>query len=425
MRKPSFAFLCGLLAVAACGSNDIEGTRLDNADLNAESSLFSLALGADGCGVEIPDLGDEMLAAMPECGDGAGRCVPPSPLVPEDMKKQLAPCENGGSCVPLAFLRANVEPLKTCTSYGKVAGVCVSRIVPLVEKLTFLPQDVCSEGERCAPCENPLDGRPTGICEIGKPPSKPAEKCVKKAGAPLQCPYEGKPVLDVTKLTPCADEGMHCLPKAVVPPELADLLAPCFDGNSVCAPDKSIEANGQYVPKTCVSLGGAEGRCLHKDIPQVAAQAKFLPVADCDPFERCIPCFDPLTGAPLPSCSVACDPGPTKPAMVFSRCMGGRGRCVPKSAVPEDMQKNLKDTDCKKGEELCAPVIAIDREAKPQSCQLEILRIKRPGPAVCVEDVLKIGFVLSQSDCPEGFKCTPCNNPLEDDAPTGLPGCPE
>jgi hypothetical protein len=39
--------------------------------------------------------------------------------------------------------------------------------------------------------------------------------------------------------------------------------------------------------------------------------------------------------------------------------------------------------------------------------------------------VLEIGFVLSQSDCPDGFKCTLCNNPLANNAPTGLPGCPE
>lgn len=46
-------------------------------------------------------------------------CVPQSPPVPEDMTTQLAPCEGGGSCVPLALLRANVKPLKECTSSGK------------------------------------------------------------------------------------------------------------------------------------------------------------------------------------------------------------------------------------------------------------------------------------------------------------------
>jgi hypothetical protein len=80
LRPSCIASVCALVAVVACGSNDIEGTRLDNADLNAASSLFSLALGADGCGVEIPNLGDEMLAAMPECGAGNGDHVPYAPV---------------------------------------------------------------------------------------------------------------------------------------------------------------------------------------------------------------------------------------------------------------------------------------------------------------------------------------------------------
>jgi len=220
---------------------------------------------------------------------------------------------------------------------------------------------------------------------------------------------------------------MHCLPKAVVPEAFASLLTPCKDvPDALCAPDKSIEANGQFIPKSCNSINNAEGRCLHQEIPQVAAQAKFLPVDSCDSYERCIPCFDPLTGDALPSCSVSCDSGPKKPAMIFAKCADDKGRCVPKAAVPPAQAKNLKDTDCKKGEEVCAPVIAIDRNAKPQTCELKILGLKRPGkPAVCIEDVLTIGIALSQSDCKEGFKCTPCLNPLENDAPTGLPGCPE
>lgn len=411
-----------VVVATGCGTEADDG--LENGELDATSSLFSMGLGADGCNASIPSLSDDFLAAMTDCGGGLGKCVPPSPMMPASAAKELASCEGGASCVPLAFLRLQKEPLKQCTSYGKVPGVCVSRVVPKVDKLTFLPQDACKPEERCAPCVNPSDGKATGICEMGKPSTKPADQC-KTDPVAMKCPHEGKPVLDVNKLPSCASKGMHCLPKAVVPAAFASMLAPCKEPDMLCAPDRSIEANGQFIPKTCASVGGAEGRCLHQEIPQVAEQAKFLPRDACEAYERCIPCFDPLTGEELPSCRIACDPGPTKPKMVFGPCAEGKGRCVPKSAVSADQAKQLKDTDCKKDEELCAPVSAIARDAKVDTCELKMLGIKRPGDAVCVEDVLKIGFALSQSNCKDGFKCTPCNNPLDGGTPTGLRGCPK
>lgn len=406
--------------VAACGSNDVDGTELANSGLDARSSVLSVGLG--GCGAEIPNLDDSFLAALNDCGpNNAGKCVPASPLTPPSMTKQLAPCE-GGSCVPLQFLRINKAPLKACTSFGKSKGVCVSRVIPSIDKLTFLPKDNCTDEERCAPCANPIDGKVTGICELGKPAK---QDCQKEEPVAPTCPYKGKPLLNVAKLNACADEGMHCLPKAVVPAAFSALLGACPDPNLLCAPDKSIEANGQYIPKKCSSVGGAEGRCLHKDIPQVAGQAKLLPVDNCDAYERCAPCFDPLNGEALPSCKVACDPGPTTEAVVFKPCAEGLGRCAPVSAVPEDMQGNLSEKDCEKGKELCVPKTAVDRNAQPKQCDLKLVKLPSSKPGVCVEDVLSIGIALSQSDCQEGFKCTPCNNPLKNNAPTGLPGCPK
>jgi hypothetical protein len=217
---------------------------------------------------------------------------------------------------------------------------------------------------------------------------------------------------------------MHCVPKDVIPENFVELLGPCTEPSQVCAPDNFIEANAQLIPKTCTSVGEAEGRCLAQEIPQVAQMARFLPVDNCEPNERCVPCYDPLTGDLLPSCKIACDPGPTKPALVFSKCANDLGRCVPRSAVPTNLQKQLKVSDCKQDLELCAPVRVIDRNAKPQMCQVKYVGIPRPKPAVCIEDVLTIGLTLSQSDCPPNFKCTPCFNPLENLAPTNLPGCP-
>lgn len=410
--------------LAACGEDDVEGGGLSTAGMDQTSKLLNMSLGAEGCGVEIPDLGDAFLGALPDCAGGEGKCVPPSPMMTKEMTEQLAQCEGSGgaTCVPLSFLRLKKKPLTKCTSFGGAEGVCVSRAIPTMDKLTFLPQDRCTPKERCAPCASPLDGRRTGICDLGKPATKPAGECLKDA-VKIACPHRGPPVLDVKKLEPCASQGMHCMPKSVVPADFASQLGPCKDASFLCAPDKALEANGQFIPKTCVSVGGAEGRCMHAEIPQVAAQAKLLPVEGCDTYERCIPCYDPFSGDELPSCRIACDPGPTKPKLVFEKCVEGRGRCVPKSAVPEDMQGNLRAKDCKDPEALCAPAIVLDRNAKPRRCAFKLVGFPSDRDAVCVEDVLSLGFVLSKSDCSEGFKCTPCENPL-DGKKTGLPGCP-
>ena len=425
MRRNSYlvaSFVVSLVAVA-CGAADSDGSELLGSELNAESDLLKMSLGGGSCGVEIPSLPDTFLAALPDCGNGQGKCVPPSSMMKPSMTKELAPCDGGGACVPLMFLKLKSEPLRKCSSYQKAEGVCVSQVIPRLEKLTFLPQDTCNEGERCVPCTNVADGKETGICNLGKPAKKSGAACEdEEEGVKPECPHKGPPVLNVSKLTGCGT-GMHCLPKAIVPKDFSSMLTPCPDGESLCAPDKTIEANGQFIPKTCASVGGAEGRCLNSAIPQVSAQGKFLPSEGCDTGEKCVPCFDPITGEKLPSCTISCDPGPTKPAMVFARCANNRGRCVPKSAVPNGMDKNLKQLDCQ-GDTLCAPNLAIEKNPRPQMCEFKLLGFSTSGPAVCVEDVLKMGFIMSQSNCADGFKCAPCTNPLNK-TPTGLPGCPQ
>src|SRR6185312_12839882 len=126
----------------------------------------------------------------------------------------------------------------------------------------------------------------------------------------------------------------------------------------LCAPDVFIVAAGNYVPKTCDSIGGAEGRCLNLAIPQVDAQKTLIPQANCETYEKCAPCTNPLDGKETGACKIACDPGPKKPPTAFKACCQDRGRCVPTNAVPASLQKNL-GTDkgtCVEGTELCAPL---------------------------------------------------------------------
>ena len=110
----------------------------------------------------------------------------------------------------------------------------------------------------------------------------------------------------------------HCVPTAIVPSGLQSLMAACTDG--LCAPDPIIAAAGQFVPNTCASIAGVEGRCLSTCLPAVAARAATLPQSGCAVNERCMPCFDPTASdpnAPTGACSLACD-APAQPPVLLT-----------------------------------------------------------------------------------------------------------
>jgi hypothetical protein len=88
----------------------------------------------------------------------------------------------------------------------------------------------------------------------------------------LPCPYSGPPIYDPSSFDACSPScgGAHCVPSEIVPSGIQSLLASCTDG--LCAPDPIIAAAGQFVPNTCTSIAGAEGRCLSTCLPAVAAR---------------------------------------------------------------------------------------------------------------------------------------------------------
>jgi hypothetical protein len=360
------------------------------------------------------------------CTDGAAHCVPQS-FIPPAATTVLASCQ-GGACVPDKFIRAGglVAP-PTCQSIGNAAGVCLSVCIPQVAMYKdILPRATCDADERCAPCVNPLNQMSSGACDIGKCSDGTGGAGGGTGGAgggAAQCPHMGPPVIDPNTLPPCCMAGgAHCVNAALVPPAEQSQLAPCTGG--FCAPDSFIASGGQFIPKTCTSLAGAEGRCLSVCITQVAQQSSFLPRNTCDASERCVPCYSPLDGMATGSCNLSCDPGPTKPPVMFRNCCSNQARCVPQSAIPMALRDNLERKDCASGN-LCVPSENLDPSFQPQQCQAE-------GPligtytGVCLSECLNFGLqglFLDTGNCPGQKKCVPCRNPL-DNTPTGAPGCP-
>lgn len=314
-------------------------------------------------------------------------------------------------------------------------SLCVPEVAKNADLLGRGEGDSCAEDERCAPCLNPLkNNEPTGVCEIGKAaptcadPGRAAPAPTSAAPA-LACPYTGPPVVDVTKFPACGD-GARCVPASLVPAESAAMLKACATG--LCAPEKSIAAGGQYLPKTCKAVAGAEGRCLNVNIPQVDAQKAQLTRDVCDTGELCTPCFNPIDGKATGACkSVSCD-APKQPAKTFTACCNSQGtsraKCVPTTIVPQSQQGNLDDDNgtCQKNAELCVPNEMLQPNFKGPACAGSTF-LTGDYTGVCLSDCLSFGFIqslgISRGNCTNGFKCAPCTNPLSG-SPTGAPGCP-
>jgi hypothetical protein len=405
-------------------------------------------VGANGNGLGsgsggLPDPGcDGPLGAprdpstLPACCTdtvGHAHCLP-SAVIPSQLEGFVAACDSGGSCVPDVFIETGgVYTPKACMSLSGAAGVCLSGCIPQVAQyLTLLPQDVCADDERCAPCTNPLDGTNTGACQISFTCDGGNAGGDGGGGGPgpATCPHQGPPVIDPSTLTSCGADA-HCLQDALVPPAMAAKLAACPDGQSMCVPDVFIAAGGNYVPATCKSVAGAEGRCLSKVLPDVQAKATLLPQDTCTANELCAPCYDPLSGADTGACHLSCDAGPGAGPTKLPTCCTGRGTCVPSAAAGDKASQLGQDScpDATAGQDplVCAPNVFLMPGYVPPSCDTGLLGAllgDKFKAGVCLPDCIPAvsNFLIGKGSCQtDGDKCAPCLNPL-----TGQPSgaCP-
>lgn len=429
----------GLALFVGCGGPDPYGPPLANSGAPPKSDGPGTSTQCTPGGAPVTPLDP---ATLPPCGAAVcadspnAHCVPGDKL-PANVAGQLAKCSDGASyCVPDSFIRSGGAPPPTCKSLNDADGVCLSVCVPQVAQYeSLLPQASCAADERCAPCINPLTNMPSGACDIGK--TSTCDDGGSSTGgtpptpAPAMCPYMGPPLLDVSTLPSCGD-GAHCVSSSLVPAAMASQLAPCAAPDSgLCAPDVFIQAGGNYIPKTCASLDGAEGRCLNVVIPQVKAQAAQLTQDSCQAYEKCVPCYSPIDGQETGACSLSCDPGPQKPKVLFQDCCTEnqvpQGKCVPKTVIPMSLQANLDTDVCtNQGSDLCVPTENLDPNFKPKACTGQGI-IGGQYSGVCLSKCLEFGFFqqlgISQGTCDDLHDCVPCTNPLTGQ-PTGAPGCP-
>jgi hypothetical protein len=364
--------------------------------------------------------------SFPQCSPACNgaHCLP-ADLVPQAEQALLAPC-TGGFCTPDGIIRTdnNWVPA-TCTSIAGAEGRCLSTCLPEVASQPLLPQGTCGPDEKCVPCFDPTNNdADTQACRIA---------CDKPAAQPVQltCPWHGPAVIDPAKLPDCAPAcgGAHCLPAQYVPEDQQKLLAACPGG--FCAPDDIIKTDNNWVPATCTSIAGAEGRCLSTCLPEVSSQP-LLPQSTCATNERCVPCFDPTNGdADTHACEIACDKPVAPPVVLTCGWSGppvidpsllpacspacGGAHCLPAAYVPGDAAKLL--ATCPGGYCTPDPIIRTDDNWIPATCT-SIAGAEGRCLSTCLPEVSSQPL-LPQSTCQTGEKCVPCYDPTNGDAPTG------
>jgi hypothetical protein len=232
---------------------------------------------------------------FPSCGDGKGRCLENS-LVPADIATRLAQCPaDGGApglCVPEVYVVEKGRHLPTsCRSFAGIEGRCFSTVFTDVKNEEgILQQDACTVDERCVPCFNPANGKPTGACntvtcDAPKTTTPPQlQDCCQKQGV-----MRGK-----------------CVPKTDVPANYQDRLTTfeCDAQTELCAPADNIDIDQKAVP---CDAGGDDGVCVSDCINLGFFEGLLISRGSCRQDQNCIPCKHPITGAPTgaPGCAVA------------------------------------------------------------------------------------------------------------------------
>ncbi len=404
MRAPSLVIV-SLVLVTACQVGDVGGLADPGGGGGDDESYPPPACEGPFGAARDPD-------TLPACcADfvGGAHCLPDD-AVPGVLRSRFASCAGGGACVPDPFIATGgvYEP-KTCTSLQGAEGVCLSGCIPQVQEVWgILPQAVCDDDERCVPCINPLDGQDTGACQL-------RYTCEGGFGGSDACPHSGPDLIDPAGLTACAPDA-HCLSAVLVPDEMRARLADCpGGGGDKCVPDDFIRTGGNYVPPTCASVGGVEGRCLSKALPEIDAQANLLQQGACDANELCAPCFNPLDRADTGACHLSCDPGPTAGPMGLPACCDGRGTCVPTSAAGANADRLGQDT-CTDAGMVCAPNVFLEPGFTPATCETGLIQGlfgAQYAEGRCLPDCLPDvqNFLIGQDGCADGMKCAPCLKP--------------
>jgi hypothetical protein len=234
--------------------------------------------------LECPHVGPPLVdpATLPECEPACGgaHCMDGT-LVPMDLQDDLDMCP-GGFCVPDPLIETGGNYIPTtCLAFpGTTAeGRCLSDCLPQVQdQIDQLQQDICTDSERCVPCNDPFDGTLTGACATSS------------CDMPVDPPYVFP--------TCCAnaagvDEGT-CVSEAILGADAADLSQLTCPTDLLCVPNEYLPDSP--VPIQLCNSGLGAGACV-SDCVDLGIGGIFGQ-ADCTDNHTCVPCWAGAPGCP-------------------------------------------------------------------------------------------------------------------------------
>lgn len=366
-----------------------------------------------GENTEVCTRGDDRPArpakTFPQCcklgGKPRGRCLPrelTDAQVSTSDAQQLGrdTCAAKESCVPEAWVDPDATPAK-CEAAGALEGRCMSRCVPMVqEQADSLDVSTCDPTEACVPCFDPRTGKDTGACRIGTdepdgPPSKFAACCGKGIAAQGQC------VPKKLLLANASDEQIDLLGRDT-----------CADSESACVPNDWVNAT-EIELTPCRTFSILEGRCMSTCLPQVSEQ-EFLRRETCRVSERCVPCYNPQTGAATGACGIGLDQ-PDEPPPEFPACCSGSGRCMPgallEGVVESKQLSALSRESCEAADARCVPSELLEG-ATPKTCR-SAGDLEGRCISECLTAVADPSMSLPRGSCASRQRCVPCYDPRD------------
>lgn len=226
------------------------------------------------------------------------------------------------------------------------------------------------------------------------------------------------PIQDATLFAPCYEGTGICLDDYALTDEQRKLLESDTCSSELRCVPRNIAAGKQLL--SCESLADVEGRCLSVHLPMVESQRDQLPQSYCDFDERCVPCFDLLSGEATGACGLPGD-RPRKAPRVLEACCSDVGRCVPETLVASEQRELLGRDNCD-DRSMCVPMEVLDEQAPPR-CTAVGGSEGRCLPS-CLPLIASQIDQLESEGCEESQRCAPCSDPITGEA-TGacsLPG---
>lgn len=246
--------------------------------------------GATACNAKVLDPG--VFTPCNTCN--GGRCVPKGDF-PGTPAEYFDACGTEGICLPDNMVASKGEvALAKCSSVLGNEGRCTSLCFPAARaQSAVLPQDTCSAEERCTPCFNPVNGSPTGACDLGCDPG---------------------PTTQAILFTKCCTDRGYCVPRASIPGNAKDNLAreSCTGTDDpVCVPAAIVNDPNYRFPPCESSVSPAPGTpgvpagagvCVPDCIVNSTQFGPFINRGSCGAGDKCVPCTNPVNGQPSGAC---------------------------------------------------------------------------------------------------------------------------